>query len=244
MYHLDKHYLLITICLLTSWLSISQEFTLGARGGFNYYSIGDINSRGGSIQSGMPDEEFSPQKELGYQFGAFFNIEFGKLLIRPELNFATHKSRYDFPNKEAFWKRSRIDVPILLGYEVFDQITIYVGPGFSVFKDATLDGVQVTSFSDGGPDLDKSAMFLNFGIMVKAGRFGIDLRYEMNSKETEEELLDIINSAYGVNLADAYSYKPNVISLSFFIDILKTDKDDIGGFFSGIFQNNKCYCPY
>lgn len=65
MYHMNKHYLLITICLLTSWLSISQEFTLGARGGFNYYSIGDINSRGGSIQSGMPDEVFSPQKELG-----------------------------------------------------------------------------------------------------------------------------------------------------------------------------------
>jgi len=232
------------MCLLTSWFSISQEFTLGARGGFNYYTIGDLNSRGGSIQAGKPDELFSPQKELGTQFGAFLDIEFGKLLIRPELNFSSHKNKYNFPNKEAFWKRSRVNIPILLGYEIFDPITIYAGPGFNIFKDATLDGVQVTSYSDGGPDLKKSAMLLNFGIMVRAGRFGIDLRYEMNSKETEEELLDIIRSEYGVNLADLRSYKPNILSLSIFIDILKTDKDDIGGFFSGLFKNNKCYCPY
>ena len=80
--------------------------------------------------------------------------------------------------------------------------------------------------------------------MLKAGRFGIDLRYETISQSTQEELLDIIRSEYGVNLADLRSYKPNVISLSLFIDILKTDKDDIGGFFSGLFKNNKCYCPY
>lgn len=232
------------MCLINTWLSFSQEFTVGIRGGFNYHTIGDINSRGGSIQAGMPDELFSPQKELGTQFGTFLNIEFGKLFIRPEINFASHKNRYDFPTKESFWKRSRIDVPILLAYEIFDPITIYAGPGFSVFKDATLDGVQVTSYSDGGPDLEKSNMFINVGVMLKVGRFGVDLRYEMNSNETEEELLDIIRSEYGVNLADLRSYKPNIISLSLFIDILKTDKNDIGGFFAGIFQNNKCYCPY
>jgi len=238
-----RNLLLIVICFI-SFTSYSQEFTIGARAGFNQYTIGDLNSRGGSIQTGKPDELFSPNKELGTQFGAFLNIEFGKLFIRPELNFSSSKNRYDFPTKEAFWKTSRIDVPILLGYEIFDPITIYVGPGFNVFNDTTLDGVQVTSYSDGGPDIEKTAMHLNFGIMLKAGRFGIDLRYEMNSKETEEELLDIIRSEYGVNLADLRSYKPNVISLSVFIDIIKTDKDDIGGFFAGIFKNDKCYCPY
>lgn len=241
---MNKHHLLIIISIITAYTINAQEFTLGARGGFNYYTIGDINSRGGSLQGTPPDELFSPQKEFGTQFGAFLNIEFGKLFIRPEINFASHKNRYDFPNKEAFWKTSRIDVPILLGYEIFDPITLYAGPGFSVFNDATLDGVQVTSYSDGGPDLEKTAMHLNFGIMLRAGRFGMDLRYEMNSKETEEELLDIIRSEYGVNLADLRSYKPNVVSLSIFIDILKTDKDDIGGFFSGLFKNDKCYCPY
>ena len=60
---------------------------------------------------------------------------------------------------------------------------------------------------------------------------------------TITEVYDFLRLLFA-RAADAYSYKPNIISLSFFIDILKTDKDDIGGFFSGIFQNNKCYCPY
>ena len=241
---MKKQHLLITICLLATFVINAQEFTIGVRGGFNQYTIGDINSRGGSIQAGKPDELFSPQKELGTQFGAFLDIEFGKLFIRPEINFASSKNRYDFPTKESFWKSSRINVPILAGYEIFDPISVYVGPAFNVYNDTTLEGVQVTSYSDGGPDLEKTNVGLTFGIMLKAGRFGIDLRYETISQSTQEELLDIIRSEYGVNLADLRSYKPNVISLSLFIDILKTDKDDIGGFFSGLFKNNKCYCPY
>ena len=241
---MNRRYLLITLYLLATYIVSAQEFTLGVRGGFNYYTIGDINSRGGSIQAGKPDELFSPQKELGTQFGAFLDIEFGNLFIRPELNFASSKNRYDFPIKESFWKSSRINVPILVGYKIFDPISVYVGPGFNIYNYTTLDGVNVTSFSDGGPDLEKTNVGLTFGIMVKAGRFGIDLRYETISQKTEEELLDINNSAYGVNLADLKPYEPRILSLSLFIDILKTDKDDIGGFFTGLFRNNKCYCPY
>ena len=99
---MKRQYLIIVICLLTSFFSNSQEFTIGARGGFNNYTIGDINSRGGSLPSRPPDELFSPTKELGIQFGAFLNIEFGKLFIRPEINYSSSKNRYDFPHKEAF----------------------------------------------------------------------------------------------------------------------------------------------
>ena len=238
--------LIFIICIsLLSLLKVnSQDFTIGVRGGLNYYTIGDINSRGGSLPNRPPDELFSPENELGTQFGAFLDVEFGKFLIRPEINFSSSKNRYDFPVKEAYWKTSRIDVPILVGYEIFDPITIYVGPGFNVFNDFELDGVQVTSFSDGGPDHKKSALHFNFGIMVRSGRFGVDLRYEMNSKETEEELLDIVRSAYGVNLADLKPYKPNVISLSISIEIFRTNDEDVGGFFNNLFKNNKCYCPY
>lgn len=59
---MTKQLLLLTICLSTFYSSFSQEFTLGARVGFNNHTIGDINSRGGSIQAGKADELFSPQK--------------------------------------------------------------------------------------------------------------------------------------------------------------------------------------
>lgn len=241
---MNKRSLLSLVLVFLAFTSYSQEFTLGARGGINTYTIGDINSRGGSIQAGKPDEVFSPTKEFGFQFGAFLDIEFGKLFIRPEINIASFKNKYDFPIKESSWESSNVNIPILVGYEIFNPISVYAGPSFNIYGNTTLDGVQVTSYSDGGPDLEKTNVGITVGAMVRIGRLGIDLRYETISQETQEELLDIDNSGYGINLADLYSYKPSVLSLSVFIDIIKTDKDDIGGFFAGIFKKDKCYCPY
>ena len=131
-----------------------------------------------------------------------------------------------------------------MGYEVFDPVSIYVGPGYNIYGTTTLDGVQVTSYSDGGPDLDKTTLNFNVGIMVKFKGVGIDLRYEGGSKATQEELVDIVYSTYGVNLADLRSYKTNTVRLSVFIDVFKTDGDNIGNFFSSIFKGDKCHCPY
>lgn len=230
--------------LLCISFSSAQEYAIGVRGGFNNYSIGDINSRGGSIAAGRPDELFSPKKNMGYQLGAYLNVSFGKFFVRPELNYLSAKNTYEFPDQDSKWTSSKIELPLLAGYEIFKPVSIYVGPLFNFHGDTELEGVQVTSFSDGGPDLEKSTVNLAFGVMVKWKRFGLDLRYEMGTAETEEELLDIIRSTYGVNLADLRSYKPNVISLSLFVDLFRTDNQEIGGLFSGLFRNGKCYCPY
>jgi hypothetical protein len=80
--------------------------------------------------------------------------------------------------------------------------------------------------------------------MVKIKRIGIDLRYEGGIKETQEELVDIIYSSYGVNLADLRSYKPNTLRLSVSFDLFRTDGDQIGSIFSDLFKGNSCHCPY
>ena len=62
------------------------------------------------------------------------------------------------PNQKSKWTTSKIDVPLLFVYDVFDPISVYLGPGFNFFGDTTLEGVQETSFTTGtaGPDLKKS----------------------------------------------------------------------------------------
>ncbi|NNL79475.1 MAG: PorT family protein [Flavobacteriaceae bacterium] len=233
------------LALFCFYFGSAQEYALGVRGGFNNFTIGDINSRGGSIAQGRPDELFSPKKEMGYQLGGYLNVAFGKLFVQPEINYLRAKNRYEFPDQDSKWNSSRIDIPLLAGYNIYKPVSIYAGPIFNFYNYTKLEGVQVTSFSDGGPDLEESTVNFVIGAMLRWKRFGVDLRYEIGSNETEEELLDIIRSTYGVNLADLRSYKPNVISLSFTVDIFRTDNDDIGGFFSGLFKNNnKCYCPY
>ena len=56
-----KKHLLIALSLLICLYANAQEYAFGIKGGFNYYNIGDINSRGGSIQIGKPDETFFSQ---------------------------------------------------------------------------------------------------------------------------------------------------------------------------------------
>ena len=238
-----KKYLLILLVCFFSFKSNSQEFAIGIKGGLNNNSIGDIISYGGSFQNGQPNEVFSATNDLGYHFGAFVNIEFGKLFIRPEINYVELNNSYKFPDKVSEWSTSKIEIPILLGYKIFKPVSIYVGPGFDFYNDVTLFGANNT---DGVSSINyyKSTTTFNFGLNVEFKRFGIDLRYQMANKETIEERQDFDFSATGVNQADIYAYKPSQISLSLNIFLFRTNADDIGGAFANLFKNNKCYCPY
>jgi len=244
---MNKRILLIAFFLSLSFFVNAQEFGFGVRGGINTYSIGDIETVGSNGPDGPPAGlVFEPVKDIGFQFGGYFFAQFGKFNIRPELNYMSSQNHYDFPDRESKWTTSKIDLPILLVYDIFEPVSIYAGPGFSFFGDTKIDGVQETSFTTGsaGPDLDKTSFNVNVGIMVKYKRLGIDLRYEIGMKETAEEREDFIRSAYGVNLADLKPYKPNVLSLSIFYDIFRTDAQNLGGLFSGLFEGDKCKCPY
>ena len=231
--------LLISFLILFN-LGNAQEYTLGVKGGLNTYKIGTLYQR---PYNGDPGISHIPKKDLGYQFGGFINIKFNKFFIQPELNYVKSKNHYDLPRKTSYWNTSKTEIPVLVGFELFKPISIYVGPNFNFYKSTTLDGVQVTSYSDGGPDLEKTTVNLNFGIKATIGRVGLDLRYEVGQQKTQEELLDIIYSEYGTNLADLKSYTPHVLSLSVFIDILKTNGKDFSNIFSDMFKSNDCYCP-
>jgi len=225
----------------------SQEFGFGLRGGINTYSIGEIVTVGSNGPSGpAAGLVFDPVKDIGYQFGGYFVAQFGKLYVRPELNYMSFQNHYDFPNQQSKWTRSKIDFPILVGYDILEPVSVYAGPNFGFFSDAEIEGVQGTSFTTGnvGPDLENTAVNLALGVTFKFKSIGIDLRYEMALAETAEEREDFIRSAYGVNLADLKPYNPNILSLSVFIDVFRTDSGNIGDFFSGLFKSDKCYCPY
>lgn len=235
-------YLLLAACIyFNSPVLFSQEYVFGVKAGLNTNTIGDINSRGGSIAAGKADEVFSPKKDIGYQIGGYFIAEFKGFFIRPELNYVSLENHYAFPKREAKWTTSKFEVPILFGLEIVKPVSIYAGPSFNFFDDIQLEGVQVTSFSDGGPDIERNTTSINFGVLVRYNRFSIDLRYEVGTKETQEELLDINNSAFGVNLADLRSYTPKTLSLSLSVDIFRTDGTSISDLFK---KNNSCGCPY
>ncbi|WP_242157904.1 hypothetical protein [Aestuariivivens sediminis] len=134
-----------------------------------------------------------------------------------------------------------MEIPLLIGIDIIKPLSLYAGPSLNFFNDIALDDLQVTSFRDGGPDIERNTTSINFGEMVHYNQFHLDLRYELGTKATQEELLDINNSAFGVNLAGLRSYTPKTLSLSLSVDIFRTDGTKI----SDLFKNDgNCGCPY
>lgn len=237
--------LIISIVLLSSFsLLNSQEYVFGISGGLNRNTIGVIESKGTGYDVG----DFEGQKDISYQIGGYFMAEWPAFFIRPELNYVSIENHYEFPRRDAKWTTSKLEIPLLIGLKIAKPVAIYAGPGFNFFDDYQLEGVQApNSYSDGGPDLDKTTTSLNFGIMARYNRFVIDLRYEVGTKEqiegdgTEAANYDINHSEFGVNLADARPYTPKMLRLSLSIDIFRTDGTSI----ADIFRKKNCYgCPY
>ena len=239
--NMNKPQILVLLLFLCSLLN-AQEYAVGVKGGLNYYNIGDIITVGSNGPQGpVAGLIWEPVKDIGYQFGAFLDISFDKFYIRPEINFVTNKNSYDFPIQTSEWTASKIDVPLLFGYKVYDPISIYIGPSFSFFNAVPLEGANNNS-DPNSINYEKTTASFMFGVQVEFKRFGVDLRYELGLKETVEERQDIHNSAYGVNQADIYSYKPSQISLSLNIFLFRTDGGEISDIFSKLFKGKGCNC--
>jgi len=219
---------LFIIILLTSFSFVhAQEYTFGIKGGINFNSIGELYhyglpSGGGVNANPAIDTYFTADKEMGTQFGAFGMIAFDKFFIRPEINFVSLKNSYPLAKKTANWTSKKIDIPILLGYKIFEPVSIYAGPVFSKISSMELEGVEYPIV------FEKSAMNLNAGILVDFRRFGIDLRYEYGFKPIEAQEVDIVRATYGTNRGRLLEYNPSQIILSVHINLLKINASDRG----------------
>lgn len=236
-----KRPLILVFLLAIISTSSGQEYAIGIKGGLNYFNIGDINSRGSTIQSGLPDEVFSPNNEMNTHFGAFINVAFGNFFIRPEVNFGSIKNSYDFPVQTSQWETSKVDIPILIGYKIYDPVAIYAGPTFSFMDEVTLEGAN-NDFGKSPITYESNISSLSVGILIEFKRFGIDFRYSSAFKDIEEIPNNMNRGEYGINVADLYAYRPGGLSLSLNIFLFRTDGDEISDIFSNLFKGKGCNC--
>lgn len=216
---------LLLVVLLTVYSFINaQEIMVGLKGGVNYNTIGDLLSKGGSIETGKPNEIFSSDKEMGTQYGAFIDISFGRFFLRPEIVFSSIKSSYALPLKVSNFTETRMDIPVLLGLHIYGPLSIVAGPVFSNVTKFELEGLD--SYS---PVVlyDKSVLNLQVGILLEVGRFGLDLRYEYGLKTVEkQENLDFNKATYGTNLANLLEYNSSQIIISVHVNIARFNSQD------------------
>ncbi len=207
---MKKIFFSLLFILGISVAGIAQTYSYGLKGGVNYSMGGTIRGeRSGVNANGEPNywngtAEGSGQ--IGFQFGAFGQVNFGKFFVRPEVVYNSIEREMDFPNfptqyhtpdKAAIHSVQKLDIPLLVGYNFWGPLDIYAGPVYSSIMDSTLEGEQVLD----QVVVQNSPINAQVGMKAEFGRFGIGVRYEKSLSTPESQDLEFNNSEYGVNRA-------------------------------------------
>ncbi len=178
-----------------SFAGVAQTYSYGLKGGVNYSMGGVI--RGEDSGVGNWDETLEGTGKMGFQFGAFGQINFGKFFVRPEVVYNKIERQWDFPTKPSIHSVQKLDIPLLAGYNIWGPLDVYAGPVYSSIMDSSLEGEEVLD----QVVVQNSPINAQVGIKAEFGRFGVDLRYEKSLSTPEVQGLDIVRSEYGVNRA-------------------------------------------
>ncbi|OYT16112.1 MAG: hypothetical protein B7C24_09480 [Bacteroidetes bacterium 4572_77] len=168
--------------------------------------IPNIGIKGGLTTSSLTtnlSENFASENVLGYQFGAFARIHFGKLYVQPEFvyNHRSTKLEYEITpiidgENQKVGMRSEIkmgtfDIPVLLGFKIIKtklmNVRIFAGPEISFSTNQKLSYDYTTGDGEnfeGQPgelssdDFNKTTWYLQAGAGIDVLMFTFDVRYE------------------------------------------------------------------
>mgnify|MGYP000226589484 CR=1 FL=1 len=172
------------LCLVFLFVSASCFAQFGVKGGLNFNSNGELRE---VLTVGENILEDKGDAKIGYHVGAYYEINFSKLYLRPEIVYTKTKSEY---NSNAY-DMSKIDVPVLVGIDVIGPLSIFAGPAFQYTLDNDFEN---NTISDVKNDI---TVGFNFGAAVKIGNIGLDVRYERGFSENEASILGENNIEIG-----------------------------------------------
>ncbi|RXG28311.1 porin family protein [Leeuwenhoekiella marinoflava] len=158
--------------LVVSYAHAQSDPGFGIKAGLNYGGTGDISD---SASRAYQD----PSSDIGYHVGVFGRTG-EKLYLRPELVYTKLNSTYE----DNDFSMQKLDLPVLVGYEVIGPLSIFAGPAFQYILDTKYDGITL------GDVKNDFTVGLNIGAGLALGKLGIDLRYERGFGDNEAEFLD------------------------------------------------------
>ena len=176
--------ILFAACLFISQLTWAQKETgIGIKGGLNYAQNGDLKT---AITNASNDIVTGSEQKMGFHLGLYAKMNIPIFYLRPELSLTHTKSAYDFSGTNGTFSQTKIDVPILLGYELLGPLHVFAGPSFQVVlaNDLNLDAINLT-------DLEKNtSMGVQFGAGINLGRLGLDVRFERGLSPNQIKLIN------------------------------------------------------
>ncbi|TVZ27435.1 outer membrane protein with beta-barrel domain [Gillisia sp. Hel_I_86] len=200
----------LVFALLISLTSFSfsqmnaQQFQVGVKGGINKTSGGQITG----IDSGLPlqytSDTFEAVGNIGYHGGGWVQVNFGKFFIRPELVYSNLESTFEFQNYDALYNIEELSVPVLVGYNVYGPLDLYVGAAYKNIIDVSLFGLEdvPNATPPSGLVVQNTPFSAQIGAKAQFGIIGVDVRYDYSLSSEEKQNLDFFNGGnFGINKA-------------------------------------------
>ena len=140
------------------------------------------------------------EKNNGYHVGLYTKIKLLKsFFVQPEIYYSSINRKYDltFPaDHEKYivdeYRQNRIIIPVLVGMDLFDRVSLFVGPNFNFNSKMFFEeNTQEISIDD---LYEKSKIYLQYGLSVKFKKMIIDFRVESGFDEREIKFVENITN--------------------------------------------------
>ena len=163
------------------------KFSVGLTGGTDFDTVNNVDAEVAALQKNI---NIYVGRE-GRHFGGFVKYNHQDWYIRVEALQVKRDHSFKIPIVLTDVKRiitdfevTHLDVPLLLGYNIFKSLRIFGGPRWSFNQKANSTGVQIE-------DLERTSFVgtqLGFGYQYK--RFELDVRYSLSGQTHEVNFLE------------------------------------------------------
>lgn len=167
------------------------QFKLGVKGGVN---VSKVYTDAGSLKANFNQ---SLDTKTGYSFGLYARVG-KKLYLQPELMFATKGGKVNVTPigggspVSVNIKTNNIDIPVLIGYKLFNRIRINAGPvaSIKINEDGKfLDELKMVT-SNPNQAFENATFGYQAGVGIKLLGFDIDLRKDGSLSDISSKQFD------------------------------------------------------
>ena len=184
--------------LIFTFLSnnLNSQFEIGVKGGLSFNA--GLNQDYFFESENMSYNLF--EKNNGYHVGLYTKIKLLKsFFVQPEIYYSSINRKYDltFPaDHEKYivdeYRQNRIIIPVLVGMDLFDRVSLFVGPNFNfnskMFFEENTEEISIDDL------YEKSKIYLQYGLSVKFKKLIIDFRIERGFDEREIKFVENITN--------------------------------------------------
>ena len=172
----NNYLLIISIFIIISLVADKSysQINYGIKIGVNFDNIGDIKN------TTTFKKNIQTASIASAHLGIYAQLKIVDFYIRPEVQISQSKSNILTLDQI---KINKVEIPILIGYNIFGPISIFTGPIFqniiSIKSNSLNFGNYTNSFTMG----------LQIGSRIDVGKFGLGFRFERGFTNNEIEIL-------------------------------------------------------